>query len=460
MNGWDMCRAVGRGVVMVGLIMQTTPVAWAQLADIDPALNAAVEALVMADPEVAGDHELAQLCRSVAESTVTDIRERVAVAQEVAIMQREGVDVRSVIPEAVREAAREQFTRVQGDMQRQGEQLRSTDPERAKGIELMMREGERQMTAFQSGEHYVPSTEMVAHAEGMFKGWEADMVAQGAPPEFVERARMEMARWSSGEMQVAFGGPAHEFSGPGPMGGPGGMPSVEQMQAMGMTADQIQAAQAGGHTLDGMTQGPMPSVEQMQAMGMTTEQIQMAQTAMEQGHTGGMYGGGSWEGGSNYGFNPATGGWEPGMGGAVYGGGTTDWNAGGGAYVGTTDWSAGGGTFVEGSNYGINPSTGGWEPNMGGGTVYGGGETWTQTSEGSWVSGGGETFTPSTETHEYWSNQTELAQQTQENKTEAAQTYAHTLKETHNEPGHQEEHWDGNGDGMADHTHPIGTAPH
>ena len=63
------------------------------------------------------------------------------------------------------------------------------------------------------------------------------------------------------------------------------MPSAEQMQNMGMTADQIQAAQAGGHT---------------------------------------------WEGGSNYGVNPATGGWEPNMGGGTtYGGGTTDWSTGG-----------------------------------------------------------------------------------------------------------------------------------
>ena len=224
---------------------------------------------------------------------MTDIQERVAVTREAAVMQREGIDVKTIIPDAVRETARGQFTRVQGEMQREAERLRSIDPERAKGIELLMREGERTMKAFESGERYTPSPEMVAHAQEMFKTWESDMVSRGAPPEFVERAKMEMARYSSGEGMM-FGGPAHEFGGPGPGGG---MPSIEQMQAMGMTAEQIQMAQA--HP-EGMAMG----------------------------------------GGSNYGINPATGGWEPGM-----GGGTTytgpAWDAPSGAHVGYTDWSAG-----------------------------------------------------------------------------------------------------------------------
>jgi len=239
----DMCQAVGRSLLIVGLMMQSAPVAWAQLEMVDPALHAAVEALVTVDPEIAGDPELAQLCRSVAEATVTDIRERLSVAQEVAVMQREGVDVRTVIPDAVRETAREQFTKVQAEMQKELETLRSVDPEKAKEIELMMREGERTMLAFESGERYTPSPEMVAHAEGMFKDWESDMLAQGAPPEFVEAARAEFTRWSStGEMafgagheMMAQGGPGHEFSGP--------MPTTEQMQAMGMSAEQIQMAE-------------------------------------------------------------------------------------------------------------------------------------------------------------------------------------------------------------------------
>src|SRR3989338_3498496 len=303
MNGWT---GFVRVAVAVGL-MCPSPVAWAQLADIDPALNAAVEALVIADPEVAGNPELAQLCRTVAESTVTDIRERVAVTQEAALMQREGVDMDTVIPQGVRDLARETFARVQGDMQRELETLRSVNPERAREVEFRMREGERTMQAFESGERYVPSPEMVAHAREMFSDWESGMLAQGAPQEYVEQARMEMARFSSGEGMMFGGGPGREFGGPGPMGGPGReftgpaggqMPSVEQMQTMGMTADQIQAAQAGGHTLDGMTYG------------------------------------GNWEGGSNYGVNPATGGWEPNMGGGMAYGGGTDWTAGGGTYGG------------------------------------------------------------------------------------------------------------------------------
>jgi hypothetical protein len=106
----------------------------------------------------------------------------------------------------------------------------------------MMHEGERQMQAFESGERYTPSEEMVAHAEGMMREWESDMVAHGAPPEFVERAREEFARWSSGEMEMGMmGGPGHE------MMGPGGAPSPEQMQAMvdagQMTPEQFQMAQ-------------------------------------------------------------------------------------------------------------------------------------------------------------------------------------------------------------------------
>ncbi len=448
MKTWDMGRAIGRSVLVVGLMMQSTPVAWAQLAEIDPALNAAVEALVLADPEVAGDPELARLCRSVAESTVTDIRERVAVAREAAVMQREGVDVNTVIPREVREAAREQFTRVQGEMQRQAEQLRGIDPEKAKEIELRMREGERQMTAFQSGERYVPSTEMVAHAQEMFKSWESDMASRGAPAEFLERARMEMTRFSTGEMQVAFAGPTRDFAGP--------MPSVEQMQAMGMTADQIQAAQAGGHTLDGRaygggsnyginpatggwepgmgggpgyTGGGMPSVEQMQAMGMTAEQIQHARSMEEMTAGNAVYGVTDWSaGGGTY-----TGGWEGGSRSAYMPEGWAQNQTGEFHFVGT-----------EGSNYGINPATGGWEPNMGGGTTTGG---WESTSSGS---------TTPTE----YTNNTELRQEYQNNIQQLAQEHTRVSTHTVEVDGHSEEHWDGNRDNVPDHTHPIGTGAH
>ncbi|MBI4354527.1 MAG: hypothetical protein HY595_04755, partial [Candidatus Omnitrophica bacterium] len=197
----------------------------------------------------------------------------------------------------------------------------------------------------------------------------------------------------------------------------------------------------GGGMAYGGPQGGMPSVEQMQAMGMTAEQIQMAQT-----HTEG-----------NYGMNPATGGWEPGMGGSAYmPEGWAQNQTGDFHFVGT-----------EGSNYGINPATGGWEPGMGGGTttwegtgggtVYGGGETWTQTSEGNWVSSSGDTVTPTTSDSQTQANQ--------ERQAETQTAAAHTLVTTHPDgteahPDGGEEHWDGNGDGQADHVHPIGTAAH
>lgn len=272
-NSW---RKLQVAVVVVGMVMQSSPMAWAQLETVDPALHAAVEALVAADPEVANNPELAQICRDVAEATVLDPRERAAVTSEVIVLQREGVDLSTVIPKEVREAAREQFTKVQGEMREQLEKLRAADPEKAKEMELTMREGERCMLAFESGERYVPSTEMVAHAQEMFGEWEKDMLTQGAPPEFVERAKLEFAMWSGGEpMQMGFGGPGHEFAGLA-----GHMPSVEQMQAMGMTAEQIQMAQTYPAGDIGMSAGSshMPSVEQMQGMGMTAEQIQMAET--------------------------------------------------------------------------------------------------------------------------------------------------------------------------------------
>ena len=246
MKEWQMCRAVGTGLLIVGLAFQASPIVWAQLQEVDPALDAAVSALVAHDPEVASDPELAQLCRQVAESTVLDPRERAAVTSEVAAIHREGIDINTVIPTEVREAAREEFAKVQGQMKEQLETLRATDPEKAKEIELMMREGEQCMRAFETGERYVPSAEMVAHAEGMFKDWESDAIAHGTPPEFVERARMEFASWSSGEMGSMMGGPGHEMMGPGGPGHEGGMPSLDQMEQMvaggQMTPEQLQMA--------------------------------------------------------------------------------------------------------------------------------------------------------------------------------------------------------------------------
>ena len=243
MSAWGVGRAALVLAVASGLLCQGSSVAWAQLADVDPALNAAVQALLAKDPEIANNPELADLVRQVAEASVLDPRERSAITHEVAAMHREGVDVNTVIPTEVREAAREEFAKVQTQMQEQLETLRATDPEAAKELELMMQEGDRAMQAFENGEPYVPSPEMVAHAEEMFHNWEADMTAQGAPPEYLEQARMEFAAWSSGEMGGMMGGPGPDMMG---AGHEGGMPSLEQMQAMvdagQMTPEQLQMA--------------------------------------------------------------------------------------------------------------------------------------------------------------------------------------------------------------------------
>lgn len=243
MSKEHMCRRALAGIVAVGfVVLQAPSLAWAQLETVDPALHAAVEALVAHDPEIMNDPELAELCRTVAEATVLDPAERAAVTSEVVALHREGIDLNTVIPTEVRDAAREQFTQVQGQMREQLETLRATDPQRAQEVEFMMQEGERCMLAFETGEQYTPSPEMVAHAEGMMREWETDMIANGASPEFIERAHQEFAAWSSGEMTEVMGmmGPGHE------MGGPGGMPTPEQMQAMvdggQMTPEQFQMA--------------------------------------------------------------------------------------------------------------------------------------------------------------------------------------------------------------------------
>ena len=284
MNTGHMCRRALAVFVAVGLVVLQTPsLAWAQLETVDPALHAAVEALIQNDPLIANDSELAQLCREIAEATVLDPRERSAVTNEVAAIHREGVDINTIIPTEVREAAREQFNQMQGQMREQIEAMRVADPEQAREMELMMREGERQMLAFESGEHYTPSPEMVAHAEGIMHEWEADMAAHGAPPEMIERARTEFAAWSSGEMTEVMGmmGPGHE------MGGPAGMPTPEQMQAMvdggQMTPEQFQMAQ---EYMQGGVEafGPMGGFESYQA-GMETYQAGMEayQAGMEYG---------------------------------------------------------------------------------------------------------------------------------------------------------------------------------
>lgn len=209
-------RVAQTALASVGLALQSTPMALAQLADVDPVLNAAVEALVTSDPEVANNPELAQLCRNIAEATVLDPRERAAVTNEVASIQREGIDINTVIPSEVRETARTQFTEWQSRTQGEMETLRATNPEMAKERELMLREGERAMRAFESGERYTPSTEMVDHAKSQMEQWSKDMLDQGVDPRFVEMAQMEFTRWSGGEN---FGPRGSDFNrGPGTAG--------------------------------------------------------------------------------------------------------------------------------------------------------------------------------------------------------------------------------------------------
>jgi hypothetical protein len=366
MNEAHRCRWLLAGIVAIGLVVLQVPSSvWAQLETVDPALHAAVEALIANDPTIANDSELAEICRQVAEATVLDPAERAAVTSEVVALHREGVDVGTVIPTEVREAAREQFNQVQGQMREQLETLRATDPQRAQEVELMLQEGERCMLAFESGEPYTPSPEMVAHAEGMMREWESEMLANGAPPEYIERAREEFARWSSGEMteMMEMMGPGHE------MGGPGGMPSLEQM-------------------------------EQMVANGqMTPEQFQMAQEYMQGGFEA---------------FGPM--------------GGFESYQAGMEAYHAGMEY----GQMME--QYGAMM------------------EQYGQMMEHQYM----EQYQME---QQYFENQNydNLQQQQFENVQQHVLISEHRIA---NGDGHDEGHWDGNGDMIADHTHPLGTTSH
>lgn len=261
-------------VVLTMALMVPSPGAWAQLADVDPALSAAVEALVAHDPELAADPELAELCRDIAEATIVDPRERAAVAYEVVSMQREGVDVATVVPPEVRDAARGELER----MQEQARQLaESLSPEERQHAELMMREASRQFDAWESGDRYVPSTEMVEVARGMFDTW-----AEDATPEQRQWADQEFARWSSGDLM----GPGFEMMGPGHEGGMGSPPPKEhfdQLLAEGQI-NQEEYAQA----LEGMQ-----AFQEWETAGRDPEKFK---ELMEQ--FGGMHEGefGSWEG--------------------------------------------------------------------------------------------------------------------------------------------------------------------
>ena len=245
MKLWETYRAVGTGLLIVGLTVQASPVAWAQLETADPVLHAAVTALLQSDPDCQKDPELAATIRQMAEATATDPRERVGVTHEVAAIHREGIDIGTIIPkDAVHEAAREGFGKMQ-EQARQG--LESLPPEERQRAELMMGEATRQFEAWESGEKYVPSEAMKQEAEKMFQEW-----AKDASPQEVEFARAEFSHWSAGELTGPGGefGPGHEMMGPGgpgqEMGGPGGMPSLEHMQAMvdagQMTPEQLTMA--------------------------------------------------------------------------------------------------------------------------------------------------------------------------------------------------------------------------
>lgn len=285
MRRWQMCRTAATALLVAGLVLPS-PVAWAQLATVDPALAASVDALVANDPELTGDPELAELCRTVAEATVLDPRERAAVTREAAELVRQGTDLSEVIPDEVRQAAREQFVQMQGDLQEKLETLRATDPEAARELELMMREGEAQMRAFENGGEYIPSTEMVAHAQETFGEWKDVMLEQGVPADLVARAEAEFAQWSGGGMSfsdMVQAGPGDEMQGP---------PTAEHLQQMA-SEGQISQEQFGQMMAD------------LEAWTNGDDATRAA--LMEQ--YGGMHDGfgpqGGWEG-----FGPAGEGWE------------------------------------------------------------------------------------------------------------------------------------------------------
>ncbi|MBI2174086.1 MAG: hypothetical protein HYU33_02680 [Candidatus Omnitrophica bacterium] len=422
MTGWERGRTLLTGLIVWGLALPS-PVALAQLADVDPVLNAGVEALVASDPTVMRDPELAILIREVAEGCVLDPRARAAVTQEVAIIQREGIDVSTVIPQVVRETTRTQYNEWQGRTQAELEALRTTDPELAKERELMLREGERQMKAFESGERYTPSSEMITHANEMFSDWKETMIAQGAPPEFVRSAEFEFARWStSGNEMGGFRG----YAGGGPYEGRGSnMPGYDTGAAkelankLGVDSNLnlndpsvIDKLMRDGKLNQETLAKAM--AEMGQAGTMDGRLGEMARTYFEGSGMGSMGGRGYTqvdgsttslvEAMTKSGTISEARARELMTGGNIFDPNSSEWQAlspeekaaaasmsqraaeafayeqAGGDKSG---WRSG---YTGGENYGINPGTGGWEPHMGG-TTYTGGTSYAGGFESTYSGG-------------------------------------------------------------------------
>jgi len=236
--------------VVLGMVL-TGPggnMAWAQLETleaVDPALKVACEALIDHDPALA-DPELKEIFLEVAEATVEDPIERAAVTKEVLDLQQEGVNVMEAIPSKVRETARTEFAKVREKMQADLEALRTTDPDAAKEMELAIREGERCMLAFEAGERYVPSPEMVTHAKEVFESWKENAVANGVSDRELRMAELSFQAFSQGETMPMMEG------GFGQMGGePPTETEINQMVQDGfITADQAAKIQEASQVTD------------------------------------------------------------------------------------------------------------------------------------------------------------------------------------------------------------------
>jgi len=416
MSGWDMCRAVGRGLLIVGLMMQSAPLTWAQVEGGWEAVEALVTETIppgelhdiasdlvdqcVVNEDVARGVELEAQAIVEASETTAEVLNQVASNPNaiVTTLQSQGVTVTPEALAGLTEAAanasralREGSTIVDPRVVEQLGALREAMETMARSAGLSdVREFER----FFAGGPPGAEGERSFREMGREMGFLVDCTTSDAMRAHFE---VEMEKYAAGGM----GMPSRELLDQMMVTGynPGEIMSevAREMAAFGGPPSETMVAEARAH-METMLNDPNISESHRAEMATMFE---------------------AWQSGNYEAMMTSMGGFE---------------------HMGPMGVET------------MMPAGSSWETASSGGTyTTSTGETWTQTGE-TWTSSTGETTT-----------QAGSLTQDQQSFTDVhspGSGTAHDLIATHNEPGHQEEHWDSNKDGIADHTHPLGTAPH
>lgn len=282
MTRWQLCREMGRWVLIAGLAVQASPVVWAQFEPVvverDPILAATVEAAVKADPDLQRDAELRNTVEQLTKDCLTDPRARAEVASEVDHVRAEGGAEKVIGKEvltAVRAEASNTFAAREADIRKGLEALPVNSTER-KMAELSIEHSKQVMEAYAKGEAAPPPPrEMVAHAGEMFKEWAEK---SGASQQDIDMAKYALEKFSHGEMA-------------GPMG-PGGFGPGQGME-MGPPSDQQLKAMADAGTISPEKLAQMQKDKAAWESGdQTTREAMMqkyAGEAFQQGSEGGFH---------------------------------------------------------------------------------------------------------------------------------------------------------------------------